>query len=312
MKLRHSLAVLTLVFLAACSGSEAPTGSNLVEATAPTQAPSAMKPGDYVKTLSSGGIDRTYILHVPASYDGSKALPVVLAFHGLGGNAKGMVAVTQFNPKADEQNFIAVYPNGTGDPQGWNAEVFENPLTPPQDDLGFVRALVQDLEGQLNVDNKRIYAAGFSNGGIFAHLLASQAGDLFAGVAVVEGSISTYKEDGSLLKIPDVVSPIPIIMFHGKNDKVIPFEGGQGKRLSFVSIADDLAFWKMADHCTGDPSIESDRQNNKWQDWILCATGAEVEAVSLENGEHQWPTSDNAAVYAASDEILKFFFRHSK
>src|SRR4051812_23112435 len=76
--------------------------------------PDARGPGDFTRTLTVGGLERTYLVHVPKSYDGSRPFPVVLVFHGGGSNAKQWVPFCGLNDTADKNGFIAVYPNGTG------------------------------------------------------------------------------------------------------------------------------------------------------------------------------------------------------
>ena len=73
-----------------------------------------LEPGDHTRTVEVGSLTRSYIVHVPSSYDGSKPMPVVLVFHGGGSNAEQMIRFCGLNEKADEVGFIAVYPSGTG------------------------------------------------------------------------------------------------------------------------------------------------------------------------------------------------------
>jgi polyhydroxybutyrate depolymerase len=71
--------------------------------------------GEHDRILAVGGLKRTYLVHVPNSYDGIKLYPIVLAFHGGGSGAKQLVFSSGLNETADRENFIAVYPNGTGE-----------------------------------------------------------------------------------------------------------------------------------------------------------------------------------------------------
>ena len=71
-------------------------------------------PGDHTRTLTVGDLKRSYLVHIPPKYDPKKPMPVVLAFHGGGGNADSMIVFSGLNKKADAAGFIVVYPNGTG------------------------------------------------------------------------------------------------------------------------------------------------------------------------------------------------------
>jgi polyhydroxybutyrate depolymerase len=73
-----------------------------------------LKPGDHWRTLEVDRRTRSYLVHVPASYDGSKPYPVVLIFHGGASNAQQMVRFCGLNDQADQAGFLAVYPRGAG------------------------------------------------------------------------------------------------------------------------------------------------------------------------------------------------------
>ncbi|MFO1519067.1 MAG: PHB depolymerase family esterase [bacterium] len=273
-----------------------------------------MAPGDYNLTLTTGGADRSYILHVPISYDGSKALPLVLVLHGLGGNAEGMAKGSGLGLLGDQKNFIVAYLNGTGDPQGWNTG-FTPWLNTPYDDVAFVRALVAQLSSQLKVDAKRVYAVGFSNGGFMTHRLASEASDLLAAVAVVEGTIGTVQADHSVLKIATPARPIPILILHGKQDPRILYDGGPipNFQAGALSVADAVKLWTDANGCTGTPvTTEVFNGNAVNEDYTSCPGDNEVMLVTLVNGVHQWPTLQNPAHFPGTEAVWNFFARHSK
>src|SRR5438309_7040916 len=125
-------------------------------------------PGKHFRTLELDKQKRSYEVHVPAGYDAARATPVVLALHGATMSAKSMENFTGLDKKADEAGFIVVYPNGTGPNPlllTWNSGGFSTlmALTKPND-VGFIARVLDDLEGALNVDTKRVYATGISNG----------------------------------------------------------------------------------------------------------------------------------------------------
>lgn len=144
-------------------------------------------PGDHARTLKVGDLDRKYLLHVPKQYDSKTPMPVVLAFHGGGANAEGMVKFCGLHDKADEAGFIVVYPSGTGRLEklltfnGGNCcgYAMQNNV----DDVGFVRSLLDDLATVANIDSKRVFATGMSNGGIISYRLASELSDRIAAIA---------------------------------------------------------------------------------------------------------------------------------
>ncbi len=281
-----------------------------------------MKPGDYRQTITSGGTKRTYILHVPQGYDGSTPLPLVFVLHGFGGNAAGMVKLTGFNEKADQEKFFVAYLNGTevtSTEKGVSGQAWNNGITPDLDfkvdDVAFVRDLLKHLQGQLYVDGKRVYAAGFSNGAMMSHRLGADLSDLLAGIAVVEGTIGVAQSDGSYVTIPKPVGPIPVLIIHGKADPNLPYEGGQATegagKLITKSAADAVRFWTEADGCTGAPQQETSADGNVIQeDYTVCAAGNEVLFYTVVNGRHEWPTAGEHTRFSATDAIWEFFSKY--
>jgi polyhydroxybutyrate depolymerase len=148
-------------------------------------------PGDHTRTLTVGDLKRTYLVHIPPRYDPKKATPVVLAFHGGGANADNMVVFSGLNKKSDDAGFIVVYPSGTGRLEklltfnGGNCCGYAT--TNKIDDVMFTRKLLDDLAESANIDPRRVFATGMSNGGIMSYLLASELSDRIAAIAPVGG-----------------------------------------------------------------------------------------------------------------------------
>jgi poly(3-hydroxybutyrate) depolymerase len=122
------------------------------------------------QTMSFGGATRTWYVHLPASYDGSKAVPLVLALHGVFNTGDQFAPQSEWTPVSDQQGFIVVYPNGglvyNPTSLGWNSYVYDGSAP---DDTGFLVQLISTLESEYKIDPDRIYMAGFSNGGGMAN-----------------------------------------------------------------------------------------------------------------------------------------------
>ena len=192
----------------------------------PPTASSNLPPGETTRTLTHAGRSRSYILYIPVSINWSQPVPLVFVFHGGMGNADSAIRMSGFNGTADQNGFVVVYPNGTGQLSNnklltWNGGgCCGYAQTKNVDDVGFVRAIVLDLQIQLKIDQKRIYAAGMSNGAILSHRLACEAADLFAAIAPVAGTLNFSPCSPS--------RPISVIEFHGTGDRHVPYDGGYG------------------------------------------------------------------------------------
>lgn len=149
-------------------------------------------PGDYTFGFKHDGRERSYIVHVPRDTL-TNPWPVVLNFHGGGSSAAGQQAYSRMDETSDREGFLAVYPSGTGIFGNrlltWNAGACCGyALNNKVDDVGFVQALIDDLEKHAAIDRARIYATGLSNGAMMAYWIAAKAPELLAAIAPVAGA----------------------------------------------------------------------------------------------------------------------------
>ncbi len=185
--------------------------------------PAALRPGDHSRSLEVDGRNRAYLVHVPPQYDPAAPMPMVLAFHGGGGNANNMVAFSGLNEKADQAGFIVVYPEGSGRlPRmlTFNAgnccgKAAESKI----DDVAFTRLVLDDLERIANVDRWRVFATGMSNGAMMCYRLAAELSNRIAAIAPVAGPMGT--------KDCQPVRAVSVMHFHGDADEFAPFKGGR-------------------------------------------------------------------------------------
>ena len=288
-----------------------------------TATPSPNLPaGEVNRTLTHDGLQRSYLLYVPASANRSQPLPLVLVFHGGTGNAQSAERMSGFDRVADQNGFVVVYPNGTSRVSDdilltWNGGTCCGYAQEKNvDDTGFVRAILADLQPLVNIDAKRIYAAGMSNGGILSQRLACEAADLFAAIAPVAGT----------LNFPSCspAQPVSVIEFHGTDDRHLPYDGGVGPEslagVDFASVKDSIDFWLNFDGCPAAPQTETfaDIQNDIY---ASCANGTAVELYTILGGRHAWPGSDGPGwpggdlptqSISATDLIWEFFAAHPK
>ena len=281
-------------------------------------------PGDYPRNLKVGELDRNYIVHVPAKYDPRVPTPVVLSFHGGGSNAEQMVKFCGLNEKADEAGFIVVYPSGTGRLEklltfnGGNCCGYA--MNKNVDDVGFVRALLDDLATVANIDAKRVFATGMSNGGIISYRLASELSDRIAAIAPVGGPMGT--------ETCNPKRPVPVIHFHGTDDEYAPFLGGKGTRsisgTDFYSVEHSVRAWVKANGCSEEPVVT--KLPDKAGDGMMVTKktygpgkdGAEVVLIEIEGGGHTWPGQEPRVKFlgkstkdiSANDLMWEFFQKH--
>lgn len=265
------------------------------------------------KTMTFGDTTRTYRIYIPALYDSSQPVPLVMALHGLGDNANNFQGVG-FNHIANAENFIVAYPNALTDPllgaTGWSAGM--NPLN-AIDDVGFLNALIDTIQSEYSIDTNRIYACGFSMGGFMTHKLACESGERLAAIASVAGTLPATS-----VAICTPSRAMPVLHIHGTSDQTIPYDYGV---IFFVVTnlgADSTThYWELHNACNAAaqhdsfPDTESDGLTFEKFSYSGCADSSEVILIKANGMSHTWPYSP-ANDIDATEEIWNFFSRHRK
>ena len=146
---------------------------------------------------------------------------MIINFHGYGGTIDDYIQEADLRPLVNTKNVIVVYPQGScldGVPH-WNAALPGPDNKSTTDDLGFVEALIGQLSEDYHIDLDRVYACGYSNGGMMAYALACYNSNLIAAI----GSMSGVMLDTSESCVPN--KAISLIKIHGTDDGIIPYFG---------------------------------------------------------------------------------------
>jgi polyhydroxybutyrate depolymerase len=306
-----------------------------------------LAPGEsVVRTVQVGELEREYRLHLPTGYASATAVPLVLAVHGYTGTAEALENDdTSFSRHADEHGYVVAYPQATGfevagrmitswNDLGCNAspgpagstctEDADDYPTPPEcgeprecdwcschDDIGFIGALLDELESTLCLDLDRVYATGISNGGMFAHRLGCDLSDRFAAIAPVAGTIAR-----GFNCAPPAPSKISMINFYGTRDTVVRFDGTPSEDgFLYTPTSQVMAAWAGPDsqRCSTDdspyPTSKDGMQGFRCLQRADCATGAEVVDCAWD-GAHDWPHEGEDKF--AIDVIWEFFEKNGR
>ena len=264
----------------------------------------APAPGESEITVLSGGVERTAILHVPPAAAGQR-LPLLVGLHGAGG--KFFQSYSGFSVLADSEGFIAVYPDSLEEADGrtfWNID--QAPAGP--DDVQFISEVLDYVESQLCVNTSRVYAAGVSNGGGMAALLACQLSARFAAFASIAGGYSS-------LPPCQPANPVSVIEVHGTADGVVPYNGSPPARAG--AVRPWLAAWRGHDGCHGPAAVGRVAPRIERFDWTDCAEGTAVEHIEIFGGGHQLPgglppDSGQTSTISAPWLVWSFLRQHSQ
>ena len=281
---------------------------------------------EHLLSFNCDGRERRYLVHYPPQYHAARSWPVVLSFHGSNSNGQIQLEFTAMNDIADREGFIVVYPFGTGERERllfWNAgNCCGFAHKEKIDDVGFVRALLDRLAGEVNIDTARVYAAGMSNGAMMAYRLASEHAEAFAAVATVAGTMGTETCHPS--------RPVSVIHFHGSDDEFVPLGGGVGRRsvtgTSHYPVDHSIRAWVNANGCPTEPivtSLQNAHDDGTSTMRYVYGPGREQSEVVLyliQGAGHIWPGRPPRPHYLgkttynviANELIWEFFQRHSR
>ncbi|MGZ3718260.1 MAG: alpha/beta hydrolase family esterase, partial [Bdellovibrionota bacterium] len=188
-------------------------------------------------------------IFLPPNYDASKSYPLVVLLHGYAETAGFIDKYFGFSAEVS-RGYILVVPSGnidSNDRRFWNASEgccdFDH--TNP-DDVGYILALVKEIQVKYHVDSKQIFAAGHSNGAFMAHRLGCIANSPFSAIVSFAGAISL---DPALC---NPSHPVDVLQIHAIDDDTIKFEGdprGYDKLKPYPSTKETLGFWIRYQSC---------------------------------------------------------------
>ena len=278
--------VSVVVLLAGCSSATPlePAAEKESDQSAPSPMTGTEVPRGLIEmSFAHGGETRESLLYVPDSYNPSAGAPLMLGFHGFGLDAQSQLELADMRSLADRDGILLAYPQGTlldGFPH-WNALPNSPENKSAVDDLGFVGELISQIESDYPINRERIYVSGFSNGGMMAYALACYEEALVAAVGVVSGQLLDNGETCS----PE--SPIGVIILHGTDDRVIPYEGASGQ----LSAQEAVDFWVEHNEANTSPGIDAFIDGGMTIERYVYAQG--INGVAVEHyryleGQHVW------------------------
>ena len=321
-----AMAALATIALAACGGGDA---GSAPPPTATTCTSPMLANGAVEKTFAlPGWPDRDYDVELPASHRCGRPIALVVVYHGGGANKESMRRLTCpggdlrspgcLDHAALAAGMAVVFPNGTNARGGkllnrhgirtWNAGggqngaicVSGNACNDGIDDIAYTRALLADLAKRIDIDGRRIFATGFSDGAAMTQRLACEAAETFAAVAPVSG------ENQFALAGCTPAGRVAVLDIHGTLDKCWPYDGGDGGCLQsglYVSVADTLAGWAARNGCDPTPASETLPPRPGVNDgtsvirlaYANCGAGGELEHLQVVGNGHYWPDGDRYA-----------------
>jgi polyhydroxybutyrate depolymerase len=187
------------------------------------------------------GKDRPASVKFPADYDASRSYPLVLFLHGYGSRGDETVMYLEADLQQAVSSFISIVPEGTRDAEGrqrWNTVLPQEKGA--ADDSAYLQGLISEVKGRWNIDKRRVYIVGISNGGFMAYRLACDTDGIFAGIVSIAGSMFANTS------LCQTKTPISVLQIHGTKDEIVPFVSQTSGNLGAFESAQN---WAQRNSC---------------------------------------------------------------
>lgn len=292
--------VSLLISLPACASSISNSPTNTPGSTVPA--------GETQRTVKVDGITRIYLLHIPPDLPSNQPVAVVFALHGFDNEhyfeVSDLQNMTGFGEISDQKGFILIYPSGNAGVWNVGGNCCGSSSENNVDEATFMRQILTDVGTIATVDAKKVYATGFSMGGMLAYRLACEMSDTFAAIAPVAA--------GMLYDTCQPADPVSILQVNGKADYAVPYNGGLGGFMTgeytFPSVEDTAAKWANLDSCSMTPTTEQQGVALHTA-YSSCNAGTSVELYTIDVMGNNWPSK---YVFPVSQRIWEFFLAHPK
>jgi polyhydroxybutyrate depolymerase len=253
--------------------------------------------GRVSKSLLHQGLKRDYHLYIPASYRHTAATPLVIALHGGGGTGPKMEKLSRLSLLADQYGFIVAYPEAVE--HNWNDGRGLSKYRSQReniDDVGFIASMMDAIAGDYDIDAKRVYVTGASNGAMMSLRLGCEMADKITAIAALIGSMPA-----NLVSKCRPARPLPLLMINGTADPLVPYGGGyvhifRKKLGKIISVPQTIEFWVARNGCSPRPEIrwepDTDPEDGTRVQKIIysqCTDDAEVVLYAIKGGGHTWP-----------------------
>jgi polyhydroxybutyrate depolymerase len=245
--------------------------------------------GTFSRSIEVEGETREYLIYVPNTYDTIQSFPLMLNFHGFTMSARNQMEVSDMRALSETDEFILVYPQGTRlwGSTHWNVGSWT--LGSNAKDVEFIAALINQIADNYNIDDERVYACGYSNGGFFSHELACQLSQKIAAIGTVAANISEETINNC-----NPSHPIPIITISGTRDDEVEYDGSIPERT--LSQEETLEYWRTFNKVdtvpiiTNMPDLNSlDGSTAVRYQYVNGDNDSEVEHYKVVDGGHDWP-----------------------
>ena len=231
--------------------------------------------------IKAGGIERNYLSYRPAALGRQTPVPLVVVLHGGFGTGAQAEKSYRWDTEAEAGGFVVVYPDGVR--RSWNAggPCCGKAQRDHIDDVGFLTDMIAEVARAENIDPRRVYMTGISNGAAMAYRYACEGSTPIAAFGSVSGAMTEpcpHPRAPSLMEI------------HGLDDHNIPFERGNDTKgvtgISWPPLTETIDLFRRAGECIAPRTSTNGPVTTSVS---ACAAGREVVLTTIAGAGHQWP-----------------------
>lgn len=252
---------------------------------------------------------------VPSGYEDSEPTPLIVLLHGYTSSGAGVDAYMGMSEIADDYGFLLVAPDGTRESSEdenpfWNAsDACCNFYGSDVDDSGYLMSVINRMKDEYNVDERRVYLIGHSNGGFMSYRMAYEHPETIAAIASLAGAGHTGSRPA-----PD--EPVSVLQIHGTADQTIAYQGGEIRETRYPGARASVSRWAGYNGCIsqgrGRERRDLDASLPGHETGVLtfdvgCEPGGAVELWTIASGAHSPAFSDSYA-----EQVVEWLFDHPK
>ena len=266
------------------------------------------------KPTTADRTDRPAGVFVPSSYDGSVSVPLVVLLHGYTASGDMAESYLELQPLAERRGFLYVHPDGAKDKTGqlfWNAtDACCDMFSANVDSSAHLMTLIDNVRHTYNVDAKRIYVVGHSNGGFMAYRMACDHADRIAAIVSVAGA--TFADPNKCKPS----EPVNVLQIHGTADEIINYQGDQIDGHAYPGAQATATTWASYNGCRPTPEasatpldLEATIAGAETSVSVFadCPRGGAVELWTVDGGSHVPAISSTF-----SSRVIDFLYAHPK
>lgn len=253
---------------------------------------------------------REFSIYLPQSIIVQHERPLVIYLHGANGNAWNQMQSSYFRTIADREDFLLVMPQALlGTYNGESIYQWDAHHLFPWDDVAFFNKIIEFMDENYDVNLKRVYISGMSNGGFMTFYAAEQMQDKLAAIAPIAGLMSSNVFNGF-----NIDHPMPLCYMHGTADSIVKMNSG-------ITLNQVLNLWIDINGCNHAGTQEELPDINNTDNATVTlfkyngsSPNSEIRYYRINGGGHSVPGIEPGSTFDinAYEEIWSFFKRFSR